>query len=775
MTKRSADNPQVVQSIWHQASLYTRDEAASWCEEHDFKTNDYRARYEDDDDELITHHIHAQFDPSEAIEETWRFINDDFPEGVSASTCQRKDVKSMKIHYTKGIQSDDDPLDFVMSEESIDRLGDIIMADGWDLKDFKKNPIALWGHDHKSPIGVWENVRIVGKQLMGKLRFAAAGTSREIDTLRSLVEQRIIKAVSVGFRPVEYEEMKDATGHWVGYRFKKQALHETSLVSVPAHPNALAVAKSFGLSANELKTLLSINTITGQIFAPNTTRTKEGTAAKPDARIKPLSSTGTKGMKTIAQKIQEKRDRLVQIKDRLTEIKNVAEADDGDLSDEEQTEITTLTEENTSVENAIKGLENIELGLANQAKPVLGVGRVSGGAPTVVKEKGGSLLAKVATAKLIAHSKGMNPNEALNRLYGQDERVKAVAEYISKSAVDPATTTAVGWAAELVQTDIQGFLEALAPISVYAALRPLGVPLFFNGFTAITIPRRSTTVGANNNVAGSWVGEGGVIPVKRLTLASQTLNRYKAAVISAFTQEILEQSTPSIETIVRQSMLDDTAVALDAALLGNSNIVPGIRPAGLLYGVTLTPSAGSDAASIITDLKVLFAAMLSANVGSKPVLIMNSNRLLGLSTITTAAGGFLFRDEIANGNLLGVPVIHSTTVPASTVLIVDASSFASANDTPQFNISDQATLTMANADTTPPTQASSADGTAVGTAEQVPPGQGIYPGQPTNVPNAGYESLSLYQAYSTALRMILPTSWGLIRANAVAGLSGVNW
>ena len=37
-------------------------------------------------------------------------------------------------------------MEFVLSDETPDRLGDIIMAAGWDLSAFQKNPIALFGH-----------------------------------------------------------------------------------------------------------------------------------------------------------------------------------------------------------------------------------------------------------------------------------------------------------------------------------------------------------------------------------------------------------------------------------------------------------------------------------------------------------------------------------------------------------------------------------------------------------------------------------------------------
>lgn len=135
-----------------------------------------------------------------------------------------------------GHQSDDNPLDFILSDESVDRMGDVIRASGWDLSSFKSNPIALMGHSHEHILGVWENVRIEGKRLMGTLKLANPGTSPLIDTVRSLLEQRVLRAVSVGFQPIEANPRKGG-----GYEYTKSSLHEVSVVAVPANPNALAV------------------------------------------------------------------------------------------------------------------------------------------------------------------------------------------------------------------------------------------------------------------------------------------------------------------------------------------------------------------------------------------------------------------------------------------------------------------------------------------------------------------------------------------------------
>lgn len=156
-------------------------------------------------------------------------------------------------HVTKaGVQSAGNPFTFVMSSEKMDRTGDIIRQNGWELGEFKKNPVALFGHDHSFPIGSWKNVRVEGLELMGDLELAAPGTSQRIDEIRALIDQRILKAVSVGFRVKDYVplEKDDPFGGW---DIKRSELLETSVVSVPAHQDALLAASALGISRSTQK------------------------------------------------------------------------------------------------------------------------------------------------------------------------------------------------------------------------------------------------------------------------------------------------------------------------------------------------------------------------------------------------------------------------------------------------------------------------------------------------------------------------------------------
>ena len=173
--------------------------------------------------------------------------------------------------FKSGHQSAADPFEFVLSDESVDRMGDIIRVSGWNLTEFKKSPIALFSHDHNSILGVWENVRVEGKRLLGRLKMAKPGTSPLIDTVTSLIEQRVLKAVSVGFQPIESEARKSGGG----YDFIKSALHEVSVVAVGANPNALAIAKSFLSPEIANKLFVQLDPVAGEDRTGQSTHTNE--------------------------------------------------------------------------------------------------------------------------------------------------------------------------------------------------------------------------------------------------------------------------------------------------------------------------------------------------------------------------------------------------------------------------------------------------------------------------------------------------------------------
>ena len=146
---------------------------------------------------------------------------------------------------------------FVASDETPDRMGDVIAVNGWNLTSYKQNPVVLWGHDQTTmpPIGKATNVyRGVGPggkpALMSSIEFAPAETYEFAETVYQLAKGGYLNAVSVGFLPRETKELDEKERRSLGMPshgvyYTAADLLEISVVSVPANPSALVTgAKS---------------------------------------------------------------------------------------------------------------------------------------------------------------------------------------------------------------------------------------------------------------------------------------------------------------------------------------------------------------------------------------------------------------------------------------------------------------------------------------------------------------------------------------------------
>lgn len=129
----------------------------------------------------------------------------------------------------------DGEIEFIVSTNDWDAHGERINVDGINFKDFKKNPVVLWGHDGFSlPIAKATKVWKEGKKLMAKAVFDLE------DTFASEVYRKIkdgfLNAVSIGGMVEEWGSD--------GLTISKLNMKEFSVVSIPANPKALATAKS---------------------------------------------------------------------------------------------------------------------------------------------------------------------------------------------------------------------------------------------------------------------------------------------------------------------------------------------------------------------------------------------------------------------------------------------------------------------------------------------------------------------------------------------------
>ncbi len=179
-----------------------------------------------------------------------RQAQDDRGAGMAAATglprCARNDNpwvvrRAQDARFWNGDGSEKagaGPLVFVASTGEVDRHGDTVAPEGWRLDAYRDNPVVLWAHDYGEPaIGRAEAVWSDGRALRARLEFAPTEFAGQVERL---YRQGYQKGVSVGFRPLRFEERRDpVNGAFLGIRFLEQELLEISAVPVPANGGAL--------------------------------------------------------------------------------------------------------------------------------------------------------------------------------------------------------------------------------------------------------------------------------------------------------------------------------------------------------------------------------------------------------------------------------------------------------------------------------------------------------------------------------------------------------
>jgi len=145
--------------------------------------------------------------------------------------------------------------EFIASTADQDRDGEVIDVAGWDLKNFKKNPVIMFAHDYRTlPIGRATKIGVRDGKLVNSVEFPPEGTYEFADIVERLVSTGFLKTESVGFMPKKWE---DGDGEKAPRRtYTKQELLEISIVPVPSNPNALMNAVKEGvITTKQLKQL----------------------------------------------------------------------------------------------------------------------------------------------------------------------------------------------------------------------------------------------------------------------------------------------------------------------------------------------------------------------------------------------------------------------------------------------------------------------------------------------------------------------------------------
>ncbi len=149
-----------------------------------------------------------------------------------------------------------DLVSIVASTGDVDRYGDVVDPAGWDLAHYVRNPVILADHSYEvaSIVGHAVSARTTPTKqatadddavqakpgsLELSVKLDPADSSEQTRTVRAKLASRSLRTVSVGFRPLAYNLIRDSEDNWTGgYLFKESELLEVSFVAVPANPFA---------------------------------------------------------------------------------------------------------------------------------------------------------------------------------------------------------------------------------------------------------------------------------------------------------------------------------------------------------------------------------------------------------------------------------------------------------------------------------------------------------------------------------------------------------
>lgn len=184
------------------------------------------------------------------------------------------DAMKLFVENTKAA-TDNGTFDMIITTNDVDRMGESISLDGWDVANYLKSPVVLWGHNYSlPPIGVTTSLTKQGNGLRAQGVFAPTPMGQQI---RQLYDLGMQKAASVGFM----DEGRDPANSSI---ISKAQLLEWSFVSVPANPYALSLRDLGVVSSEE---------VAGMVLKGVIEKMKTATTIQPEKKEGALASDPT--------------------------------------------------------------------------------------------------------------------------------------------------------------------------------------------------------------------------------------------------------------------------------------------------------------------------------------------------------------------------------------------------------------------------------------------------------------------------------------------------
>lgn len=656
-------------------------------------------------------------------------------------TVTRRAYSSLTI---KAVDEEKRIIRGIATTPAVDRVGDIVEPLGVKFT----NPMAfLWQHDAHQPIGTVKfdpptkdgitfeaEIPIIAED--GKLK-------DRIDEAWQSIKIGLVRAVSIGFRAVEYAFLDEG-----GIRFIKSEVYELSAVTIPAQPEAImtsiknmdaagvAVIKSFDKNAPAA---------TGKIERP--ADVTPGATGKSKHSIN-LTIKEVTAMKTIAEQIAALEASRQAKSARMSEVMQKS-MDEGRSTDEaEQEEFDTLSQEVEAIDGDLKRLRTMEKMQAANAKPVvanqiktaeLGTSLRNGVQIKANEPDKGIRFARYAKCLAISTKTHQPIVGVAEQLYGKTDPDLID---IVKAAVSAMTTSNT---AELIGNEggFADFVEFLRPMTVLGRFGTGNIP------SLTRIPFRVPLISEASETDAQWVGEGKAKPLTRMTAGRTELNPLKIATIAVQTMELIRDSSPSSDILIRNSLAKAIAKRSDLSFIDPTNAPSaGVRPGSILNGVAaIANSAATGADGVREDVQALIGAFVTANNALQSgVWVMSATYALRLMMMLNPLGQREFPGiTMQGGTFFELPVVVSNYLTDYVALVNAEDIWVADEGGVDIAMSTEASLEMDSA-----------------------------PAHNSDTPTPA-ELVSMFQTNSVAFRAERTINWARRRASAVAWMDNITW
>jgi len=465
-----------------------------------------------------------------------------------------------------------------------------------DLERAKDGLPLLFDHQSGQPIGIVEGVRLVGRKLVGNLRFGKSALAREV---WEDVRDGILKYISIGYAIHRAEPEGD------GIRVIRWSPAEASVVGVPAD-------HTVGINRKRRKKMSS------------------------NAEVK----TGDKSSKN---KGPEKSER-----GRVSEILAIGKLHN--FRDEAESAVR----EGVSIEK-FRNLVLEKIGERGSTPMSTAHDMFSEGRRSMADYS----LQRVVRARLendwSEAGYEREVSQQLNRMSGRS----AAGIYVPTAALVTRAPLSSSTTASVVGTEHMGSLF-IDTLKNEAMVMQLGATVLHGLSKNVSIPRMTAGTSAE------WVNEGSAPTESAPTFDNVSLSPKNISALVSYTRQLLIQSDPVIEDLMRTDLRSQIAIAIDAAAINGSGVAPvpeGILNTTGIGAVSLDTNGADPTWEMVVDLAKSVASD-NALIG-EPGYLTNADTVAKLRKTPRQSSGvegnFILNDDVEQlgGYKLGV----SNSVP----------------------------------------------------------------------------------------------------------------